>query len=261
MRALVVLIWIWVAASAGSATAATGWRELDGVRFDGERYSDGDSFHAERKNRTYIFRLYFVDTPETDQRYPDRLKAQAAYFGVTVEQVVAGGGEAAAFVKELLKDKTFEVHTRYENARGSSDRKRYFAMVKVGDRWLSELLVERGVARIYGFNRELPDGTSARAHLSRLRKLEKEAKEAHRGLWGVASGKRSIEDLKTGTTVALSRRTPVFHRKAPHGLVGHLPKGWTVTVGAKTRTGFREVSFTSPGGADFTGEVQERSLR
>lgn len=238
--------------------SARGWTELEGVVYEVEKYSDGDSFRAKRNRSDYVFRLYYVDAPESDERFPDRNQEQADYFGVTVEQALKGGGLAAEFLHDLLeKEKTFTVYTRYADARGGSDQKRYYAMVKIGDRWLSELLVENGFVRLHGVESELPDGTSSRIYWSRLRKLEREAREAHRGIWGLASGRGP---QAAPQAVTLTAPTPVFQARPPHRLAGTLPAGWEVTVGAPTRPGFRAVSFTSPAGNEFTGEIQESQL-
>jgi endonuclease YncB( thermonuclease family) len=231
---------------------------LDGVRYEEEKYSDGDSFRATRNTASYVFRLYYVDAPETDSRYPDRNQEQADYFGVSPELVVKGGKMAAEWLHDLLEaENGFTVYTRYANARGGSSQKRYYAMVKIGDRWLSELLVENGLVRMHGVEAELPDGTSSRIYWARLRKLEREAKEAHRGIWGLASGRAPQAPPRI---VKLTAPTPIFQAEPPHRMVGTLPAGWRVTVGAPTRTGFRTVRFTSPGGNPFTGEIQESQL-
>lgn len=243
------------------AWAQRKWKELDGVRLLEHDANDGDSFHAKRKRTEYLFRLYYVDTAETDLRFEDRVQEQADYFGVTIPEVMKGAEAAAEFVKNLLKDQEFTVYTRYEDARGSSTLKRYFAMVKVGDKWLCELLVENGHARIFGKPSDLPDGTPERIHWARLRKLESEAKAAHRGTWGIASGKIAVDRLKPGQTIKLPSRTAIFQLTPPHQLVGHLPEGWEVKAGSTTREGFLEISFTSPGGSEFTGEIQESSLK
>jgi len=47
-------------------------------------------------------RLYFVDTPESDSRFPERNAEQAAYFGITPEQSVQAGKEAREFVRKTL---------------------------------------------------------------------------------------------------------------------------------------------------------------
>lgn len=237
------------------------WTELDNVSFEKNEANDGDSFHARRNSSEYLFRLYYVDTPETDLRYPDRVKEQAEYFGVTPEQAVEGAKEAAAYVAKLLKDKNLTVYTRYADARGASSIKRYFAMVKIGERWLSELLIEQGYARVYGVGTELPDGTDEKTYWSRLHKLEKEAKENNRGLWGTASGKPDLASLKPGQKIKLPRRTMIFQSASPHQAVGNLPADWEVTLGPATRPGFRQVQFTSPGGAEFTGDLQENALQ
>jgi endonuclease YncB( thermonuclease family) len=239
---------------------ADAWRKLEGTRYVENPANDADSFHAKRNTADYLLRLYFVDAPETDMRYPDRVQAQAAYFGVTPEQAVAGGKQAAAQVKARLQDKPLEMHTRYEDARGASQQKRIYAMVRVEDRWLSEWLVEQGWARIYGVGRSLPDGLEEERYWRRLRQLEKEARQAERGLWGVAAGTVALPGVDEGVTLRLPRPTPVFSTEPPHRLVGTLPKDWEVQLGPRTRTGYREVRFTSPGGNAFTGEVQESQL-
>lgn len=237
------------------------WTELDGVSYEENDANDGDSFHAKRNTSNYLFRLYYVDTPESDLRYPDRVKEQADYFGVTVKQAVKGAKEAAAFIEKLLSPHSFTVFTRYANARGASAMKRYYAMVQVDGRWLSELLVEKGYARVYGVGTELPDGTEEKTYWSRLKKLEKEAKEANRGLWGKASGKVNVEAIVPGQKVKLPNETIIFHKNPPHQFVGKLPAQWEVVLGKSLRPGFRLVTFTSPGGAEYTGELQESSLK
>ncbi len=252
---------IWLVFLIGMTVQAREWTELDGVAYEENDANDGDSFHAKRNSSKYLLRLYFVDTPETDQRYPDRVQTQAEYFGVTPEQAVEGAKEAAEYVRKLLKDKPLTVHTRYANARGASAMKRYYSMVEVDGRWLSELLVEQGYARVYGMGSELPDGTSQEKYWSRLRKLEKEAKEKNRGLWGVASGELDVTQLKPGQEVTLPRATMIFRSEPPHQVVGQLPAEWAVTLGPVSRPGFRQVTFTSPGGSVFTGDLQESALK
>jgi hypothetical protein len=42
-----------------------------------------------------IFRLYFVDTPEEEHVYADRIAEQAAYFGITPDAAIQIGREAS----------------------------------------------------------------------------------------------------------------------------------------------------------------------
>lgn len=240
---------------AGLPLEARDWVTFPECTWVENKANDGDSFHLKHHGRDYLVRLYFVDTPETDNRFPDRVKEQADYFSITSERALKGGAEAAAFTRDLLRDKTFAVYTRYADARGSSDQKRYYTMVKVGDRWLGELLVENGYARVFGQDGgELPDGVSSRRYWTRLRSLERDAKAAGKGLWGDDSPAGSP---KVSGEVTLTRAVAVFDKDPPYGVRGTLPAGWKVTLGGVARPGFREVSFVSPGGTPFTGTIRE----
>src|SRR5262245_9300497 len=42
------------------------WVTLTGCRLLTNQFVDGDSFHVTHKGNKYIFRLYFVDSPESD---------------------------------------------------------------------------------------------------------------------------------------------------------------------------------------------------
>ena len=53
--------------------------------------ADGDSFRARVDGQERVLRLYFVDAPESDTRFPQRNAEQAAYFGITSEQSVEAG--------------------------------------------------------------------------------------------------------------------------------------------------------------------------
>jgi endonuclease YncB( thermonuclease family) len=73
------------------------WETLNGCRLATNAPVDGDSFHAVHEGRAYIFRLYFVDAPETDSAFTDRLQDQAAYFGIAPADIPRAGKAAAAF--------------------------------------------------------------------------------------------------------------------------------------------------------------------
>src|ERR1700743_3060824 len=51
-----------------------------------KRANDGDSFNVSVSGKEYIFRLYFVDTPETTTEFRNRVKQQATYFKVSEDQ-------------------------------------------------------------------------------------------------------------------------------------------------------------------------------
>jgi len=178
------------------------WKTYQDCVFLSDKHYDGDSFHVKHKKKHIIVRLCFVDTPETDTSVQERLLEQADYWGVSVKQVMDAADQAKAFAKEFLKD-GFTVHTQGVDARGRSQRKRIYGMVSVRDRFLCEALVERGLARVYGFAPNLPDGVPGSAYMELLREIEKQAKVAGRGVWGSAPDAPPSE-------IVLKRNTAVY---------------------------------------------------
>lgn len=158
------------------------WVTLKGCRFQANEFNDGDSFHVRHDGQEFIFRLYFVDAPETDDSVPERTREQCRYFGVRAEALRRSGKEAKALTTELLKE-PFTVTTRSQNALGRSKLPRYYGNVTVGGKDLAEMLVSRGFARAKGTLANLPDGPSAKERMKRLKKLEAEAKAKRLGIW------------------------------------------------------------------------------
>ena len=87
------------------------------------------------------------------------------------------GKEAGKFTKKFLK-KGFNVHTKRVDARGRSDKPRYYAMVEVGDDFLSEALVKSGLARRHGYPVDMPSGKNARHVPLATEKSRKSCQEA-----------------------------------------------------------------------------------
>jgi endonuclease YncB( thermonuclease family) len=181
-RALRLLGAALVLRLAACPAAAEGWKELKNCELIPDPSNDGDSFHVRYKRRHYIFRLYFVDAPETDRSFPDRLQEQAAYWEIDPREVVALGAEAREFTLHVLRQ-PFTVYTKRQDAQGRSDRPRYFAFVKTEGGYLSDLLVSRGLARVYGADTDLPDKREAWRYWGHLRVLEKAAKRNGLGAW------------------------------------------------------------------------------
>ena len=148
------------------------------------KYNDGDSFHVKTKSRHYIMRLYFVDAPETDDSISGRVEEQAEYFGTDKESVIQLGKDATDFTRKFLA-KGFTAYSRLKDAKGRSSRPRYFAMISVDGKYLSNELVRHGLARIYGAPTELPDKTTSRKQWALLRRLEKKAKCEKLGGWNI----------------------------------------------------------------------------
>lgn len=159
-----------------------------------DRGNDGDSFRVKLPGgKTEIFRLYFVDTPESAfKRYAggdsnhERIRQQAADMGgITPEQAVEIGKKAKAFTLGLLESAPFTILTEWDSPYNDQ---RYHAFVEVNDhgkhRWLHELLVERGLARIKTKPADLPDGTPSSRYREHLRELERKARKSEVGAWG-----------------------------------------------------------------------------
>ncbi|MBI2926083.1 MAG: thermonuclease family protein [Verrucomicrobia bacterium] len=178
----VLLLGNGLAAESANKPAPAKWETLKNVRFEAEDYNDGDSFHVRYQGREFIFRLYFVDAPETDDSFPDRNREQARHFGVTAKENRRAAEAAKALTAELLK-RPFTVTTRWQNAMGRSRLPRYYAVVRVGGEDLGEVLLKRGLARAKGAWANLPDGERAKARLERLKQLEAETKAKRVGVW------------------------------------------------------------------------------
>ncbi len=180
-------------ASLGSADARAGaahanWTTLSNCQFLPNPANDGDSFHLRCNGREYIFRLYFVDAPETDDSIPERVTEQAAYFRIPKQSALAVGELAKQFTASQLGYlRPVVVITRWEDAKGRSRLPRFYAIVRVGGRDLGEALVENGLARVYGARAQLPDGTTPANERAKLRNLERQAKVSRRGAWAYAT--------------------------------------------------------------------------
>jgi endonuclease YncB( thermonuclease family) len=160
-----------------------------------DRSNDGDSFKVKLPDgRAEIVRLYFVDAPESGFRSyrggrnnHGRIAQQAADMGgITPQQAVEIGKMAKAFTLSTLEKSPFTIHTAWDNP--FNDR-RYHAFVEVTSdgkpRFLHELLVEQGLARIRTKGAPLPGGTPERKHENHLLKLQRAAKSKKAGAWGL----------------------------------------------------------------------------
>ena len=162
------------------------WQTIRNAQLIDNPWNDGDSFHILANGTHRVFRLYFVDTPETDRSLSDRIKTQAAYFNIPPTQVPALGEKAAAVSESLLKGKSLTIHTRWRDALGRSKLGRHYALIEVDGKDLGGLLVQQGLARVYGMKTDLPDGSDAARMTNRLQQLEREARARKVGAWGLA---------------------------------------------------------------------------
>jgi competence ComEA-like helix-hairpin-helix protein len=171
------------------------WIVLKNCRLILNPANDGDSFHASAGAREYIFRLYMVDAPETDEMNPARLVEQAKYFAITVPQAIEVGLAAKEFTRAKLSE-PFTVFTRMSDAMGRSKLERFYAFVGTKDGDLGEQLVRNGLARNYGFKAVPPGSRNFRLEAEKLQQFEDEAKQEKIGGWGVNFGRLSAHAQK-----------------------------------------------------------------
>ena len=173
------------------------WITYKDCRYLPNAANDGDSFHVRAAGREYIFRLYFVDAPETDSANPARLIEQAKHFGIGVPQVIEIGEGSKKFTREKLVE-PFTVVTRMANAMGRSNTERFYAFVQTKDGDLGEQLVANGLARIYGRRVTPPEASSSAAERQKLEELEAEAKQHKLGGWATTPRPASIPSARKG---------------------------------------------------------------
>jgi DNA uptake protein ComE-like DNA-binding protein/endonuclease YncB( thermonuclease family) len=148
---------------------------------------DGDSFHVEHDRKEYHFRLYFVDCPETDTRYPDRIREQSKHFGISPDENLKVGMKGKDFTKKILS-RPFTVLTRWEDARGASSQQRFYAVIITADnRNLAEELISAGLARAFGRRANFPDGPRSKQFVAHLKMLEGKAARSSMGAWRKSS--------------------------------------------------------------------------
>ncbi|MGZ0707235.1 helix-hairpin-helix domain-containing protein [Coraliomargarita sp. W4R53] len=177
------------------------WEVLGGCRIVSAPFNDADSFLVKYGDEEYTFRLYFVDAPETSETYIDRVREQARYFSIPEEDVTDTGKLATTFTKNFLRGE-FTVITKWEDARGSSRHKRYYALIKKGDKYLSTELIRAGLVRLYGMPTKdrWPGGVTPRTFLGRLKNNEREAQRQEDGIWALAAGSMQMSGLEALNT-------------------------------------------------------------
>ena len=191
------------------ARANERWVTLKDCRYLPNPANDGDSFHVRTAGKEYIFRLYFVDTPETDMSLPERVVEQAKYFGLTIVQNLQLSEEARRFTRQKLSQ-PFVVRTCLEDARGRSLLPRYFAFVETEGGDLAEELVANGLARLHGAASTPAGMNSAAAEWEKLRHIESKASEQKLGGWGASRGSWS---MRAQTRASADSFEDFFHQK------------------------------------------------
>ena len=181
---LVVAVLGAAAFDVGARDQSKDWIMLKDCRLISNPANDGDSFHVSAGEKEYLFRLYLVDAPETDEMTPRRLVEQAKYFSITVPQAIEVGRAAKDFTQEKLSQ-PFTVFTHMSDAMGQSRLERFYAFVETKEGDLGEQLVRNGLARSYGFKTAPPGLKNSRIEVDKLQQFEDEAKREKIGAWGV----------------------------------------------------------------------------
>ena len=255
------------------AAAAKKWREYTDCRVIPNASNDGDSFHVKAgniKSRTYLFRLYFVDTPESEKSLPERLQVQADYFGIADPMdVVKVGKDAVKFTEKFLEDGNFTVYSRLSDALGRSAKDRDYAMVmNAAGLDLATELVRNGLARVYGSGTDLSEldryNRSEDAWWRRLRQAELEAKKEKRGAWALSGAPVSRMDALFAPRqvdeqdVVLARPIYIYSLQTPSSQqpMGQLKAGITVHVVKGLSPDRAHVRFTTSSGQTYEGAAR-----
>ncbi len=208
-RAALTILLVFSISAIGWGAKPKPWDELSGCRIIPHSGNDGDSFHVDHDGKEYIFRLCFVDCPESSDSLQKRVEEQAEWWGIEERAVLLRGADATVFTRNFLKDE-FTVFTRYDDARGRSVLKRNFAMIRVGNRFLCEALVKAGLARTYGYPCVLPTGQSAKSYRAQLDLLEERARNERKGAWATTDLKPLDDDEVPGKQITLTRALALY---------------------------------------------------
>ena len=201
-------------AAAVSAHARDPWVTLKDCHYVANEANDGDSFHVRSGSKSYLFRLYFVDAPETALEFGERVNEQAKYFGVTLPQTLQVGEAAKSFVRAKLSH-PFIVRTCMQDALGRSKMERFYAFVEVDHNDLGEELVANGLARLHGADTRPPGMNSVEIEWQKLEQLERTAKQQKVGAWGVSVGRLNTR-VENKEQYAVDSFDAFFHPERLH---------------------------------------------
>ena len=199
----------WLVCAAANLQARQPWVTLTDCHYVANDSNDGDSFHVRCGNKNYLFRLYFVDAPETDLEFGERVAEQAKYFAATASQTVQVGEAAKTFVRAKLSH-PFIVRTCKQDALGRSKMERFYAFVEVDHHDLGEELVANGLARLHGVDTRPPGMNSVEVEWQKLERLERAARQQKVGAWGVSVGRLNAR-VESKEQYALDSFDAFFH--------------------------------------------------
>ena len=182
----ILILAVWFVSSPSRAADRKAWVRLTDCQYIEQTYNDGDSFHVQCGEEAFVVRLYFVDAPEANLRYPDRTREQSEYFGVTLDETLRAGRQATTLVRERLQT-PFVVWTRWASTAGRTKTPRYYGGVEVEGQSLAVLLVSAGLARTKGVTATGPTGQPSHVVRDTLQAFERTARQAKRGIWATST--------------------------------------------------------------------------
>jgi DNA uptake protein ComE-like DNA-binding protein len=236
--------------------ASAEWVDLEGCKMVENASNDGDSFHVKHKGREFVFRLYFVDAPETSLLIPERVGEQADAFETTKEEVLQAGKGAAVFTKRRL-GRDFKVSTRWEDARGMSKGGRHYAFVETAEgEDLGEMLLAAGWARSYGMKAATKSSSAAQLQ-QRYDRLEQKARRAGVGIWGDAKGSVSMAEEQA------EEKEPAAEDGGAFMAAGLMESALASAVipEAKSDEDARAVTVATPAPAPVASSTPERAVK
>ncbi len=154
--------------------------------------NEADTLRLKVAGEEHVFVLYFVDALDASRTHPERVAAQARYFGkASPDAVIETGAEARDYVLDLLKRRRFHLLTRWERLPNTD---RYYALIMVENepgKWvyLADLLVRQGFARVEGVTTPLPDDKrDEESYLFDLKGHAEYARKKRLGIWAKVKG-------------------------------------------------------------------------
>jgi endonuclease YncB( thermonuclease family) len=236
----IVLGTLLLAVAASSlASGKKEWVTLNDCRYVNSENNDGDSFRVRCGENEFTARLYFVDTPETNLRYPERTREQSFHFGITLDETMKAGVQASERVRALLR-KPFVIQTVWATGGGRGREPRYDVLIEVEGRNLAEILVGEGLARAKGVGRALPSGEKSRDYMDRLRALEVEAQAKRVGAWSTSAAGASQADTAPPASAPTESiaSTPVPPTTTPSAtsVFGEYPASYKEIISAWMKT-------------------------
>ncbi len=246
----------WILGSA-AMPMQPGWHKLDGCKFVEGPHSDGDSVEVLYKGKRHIFRLYFVDSIESNARSEPRRAAQAHYFGIRDDPAALKfAREAEEFTRSALQ-RPFTVYTRWTPVTPGSDNPSIRAFVELTDGGdLGTALVERGLAIIRS-GPALSDHANGKSKSQLLKELREAETLARVGRIGAWAG----EDKPSAPAPRHGGRVDATRSEELRALAGRrvVVKGTVSRVGSLPDGRITFVNFDGTQRGDFVAIFREGS--